>query len=94
MHKQIETYQVRIYGHVQGTGFRLATARQAHALKITGWVRNLDDGSVEACIQGTSDDHMDEMLQWFSFGPAQAQVSYVDIEQLDTDQRFTGFQYR
>ena len=89
----IETYLVNIHGLVQGVGFRLATARQAHALKITGWVRNLDDGSVQACVQGQSDP-VDHILQWFNFGPPQAQVTKLDIERIHTDQRFDAFQYR
>ena len=43
-----ETLRVRVTGVVQGVGYRAATTRQAHHLKITGWVRNNDDGSVEA----------------------------------------------
>jgi acylphosphatase len=43
---------VRFYGIVQGVGFRERTRRMAKGLNLTGWVRNLDDGSVEAIIQG------------------------------------------
>lgn len=93
MSSKTETYHVKVYGLVQGVGFRLATARQAHALKITGWVRNLEDGSVEAWIQG-SDKQVDDMLQWFNFGPPQANVSRLEIERIDTDQRFDTFAYR
>lgn len=40
------------YGRVQGVGFRFTTYRIALDLGLTGWVCNLPDGSVEACIQG------------------------------------------
>ena len=40
------------YGRVQGVGFRFTTYQQAQNLGLTGWVCNLSDGSVEACIQG------------------------------------------
>lgn len=50
--ERIETYYVRVRGVVQGVGFRHATVREAHALKLRGWVSNLEDGSVEAMIQG------------------------------------------
>ena len=40
------------YGRVQGVGFRFTTYQQAKNLGLTGWVCNLSDGSVEACIQG------------------------------------------
>lgn len=39
-------------GRVQGVGFRFTTYQKATALNLTGWVRNLYDGSVEACFQG------------------------------------------
>ena len=40
------------YGRVQGVGFRFTTHQKAKNLGLTGWVCNLSDGSVEACIQG------------------------------------------
>lgn len=67
--------------------------RQAHALKITGWIRNLENGTVEAIVQGTPDP-IDEMLQWFRFGPVHARVSHVESEKVMTDQRFDRFHQR
>lgn len=93
MHHQIETYHVMIHGQVQGVGFRHATVRQAHALKITGWIRNLENGTVEALVQGTPDP-IDEMLQWFHFGPIHARVSHVESDKVMTDQRFDRFDQR
>lgn len=43
---------VKFYGIVQGVGFRERTRRMAKGLNLTGWVRNLRDGSVEAMVQG------------------------------------------
>lgn len=40
------------YGRVQGVGFRFTTYQLAKQLGLTGWVCNLADGSVEACLQG------------------------------------------
>ena len=44
--------KVRFYGVVQGVNFRNKMARLAKMMGITGWVRNLDDGSVEAHLEG------------------------------------------
>ena len=39
-------------GRVQGVGFRITFYQQATRLHLTGWVRNLSNGDVEACLQG------------------------------------------
>ena len=44
------------YGYVQGVGFRWRAAHTANRYGITGWVRNLDDGSVEMEAEGTEQD--------------------------------------
>ncbi|CAK7040985.1 MAG: Acylphosphatase [Saezia sanguinis] len=88
-----ETYQVRVHGQVQGVGFRQATVRKAHALGIHGWVRNLDDGTVEALVQGVP-DQVDEMLQWLRFGPPLAKVTALDTQRIDTDRRYEHFARR
>jgi acylphosphatase len=69
LNARIETYYVRVRGVVQGVGFRHATVRRAHALGVRGWVANLDDGSVEAVIQGPA-IQVDLMLEWLRRTPA------------------------
>lgn len=43
-------------GTVQGVGFRYTVERIASGLKLTGWVRNLTDGRVEAMVEGSRED--------------------------------------
>ncbi len=43
-------------GRVQGVGFRYATCRVALPFAVTGWVRNLPDGRVEACVEGNEEE--------------------------------------
>ena len=50
------------YGYVQGVGFRWRASSSALRLGISGWVRNLPDGSVEMEAEGTSYD-IDELIQ-------------------------------
>ena len=50
--EEIITMNIRIEGDVQGVGFRLFAIREATALKLKGWVRNRNDGSLEAVASG------------------------------------------
>jgi len=89
--ERIETYYVRVRGVVQGVGFRHATVREAHALKLRGWVANLEDGTVEAMIQGPG-AQIDRMLAWLRHGPPAAHVTEVTFEERQTEKRFERFQ--
>ena len=51
---QLETLTVLVEGRVQGVGFRAATVRQAHQLKLGGWVRNLLQGPPAARVTGVT----------------------------------------
>ncbi|WP_233866204.1 acylphosphatase [Paraburkholderia adhaesiva] len=88
---RVETYHVRVRGTVQGVGFRHATVRQAHALRIRGYVANMEDGSVEAVIQGSA-NQVDRMLSWLRHGPPAARVMEVISEEQFTDKRYERFE--
>jgi len=87
----VETLAIRITGKVQGVGFRMATVRQAHSLGVAGWVRNLEDGSVEALLQAPH-DHIDQMLSWLHVGPPAARVERVDVHEVHDDRRYDRFE--
>lgn len=88
-----ETYAIRINGRVQGVGYRAAAVRHAHLIGVRGWIRNVDDGTVEGVIQG-SPDQIDLMLEWLRRGPPAARVTSVDNERLPDDRRFGHFEQR
>lgn len=81
---------VHISGRVQGVGFRDATARRASKREITGWVRNLPDGRVEAVFQGER-SVLEDMLTWCRKGPALAEVDDVDARWEDADGAYGNF---
>lgn len=72
------TVHVRIEGRVQGVGYRAWVVRAANGLGLTGWVRNRDDGSVEAVFQGPP-DVVQDMLRRCEIGPPAADVSRVEV---------------
>jgi acylphosphatase len=71
--------KVIVKGIVQGVNFRYYTQRQAAKYNITGWVKNLPDGSVAAVFEGEDHD-VAAMVQWCRQGPPSARVTEL-IEQ-------------
>lgn len=63
-------------GLVQGVGYRASCRRRAEELRLSGWVRNQPDGSVEVEAEGQPRD-LGELLLWCERGPLGAQVSGV-----------------
>lgn len=84
---------VRIAGRVQGVFFRQSTCDMALSLEITGWVRNLPDGTVEATFEGSSQD-VKNMLYWCRTGPRAAKVEAIDVRWEDPTGEFTSFLIR
>jgi len=67
-----------VIGRVQGVGFRYVTARQALDLGLSGWVRNLPDGSVEVEAQGP-ERAVDRLVDFLNHGPPAARVERVAL---------------
>jgi acylphosphatase len=70
---------LRIHGQVQGVWFRGWTVDEASQRGLSGWVRNVHDGTVEAVVAG-DDAKVDEMIQRCHEGPPAARVSKVEVE--------------
>jgi DNA ligase D-like protein (predicted 3'-phosphoesterase) len=68
-----------VSGQVQGVGFREATLGRAHALGVTGWVRNEDDGSLRVHAEG-GEPAVQELVAFLHAGPPSALVSGVVLE--------------
>jgi acylphosphatase len=76
--EQMKRMHVYISGRVQGVFFRAYTQATAQSLSLTGWVRNLSDGRVEAVFEG-KDENIAAMLEWCGKGPPYAVVRDVDV---------------
>ena len=83
---------VVVRGRVQGVFFRETARRRARRAGVAGWVRNNDDGSVEAWFEGEPDD-VEVMLHFAETGPSGAYVDKVDVEDVEP-QDLRGFDVR
>ena len=86
-HKRIHLF---ISGRVQGVFFRMETQRAAKQIGVTGWVKNMRDGRVEAVIEGPA-ENVAEMAQWCHKGPAMAWVTDVAVHEEDYSGEFKDF---
>lgn len=76
---------VWISGNVQGVFFRASTRRKAMDLSIKGWVKNLEDGRVEAVIEG-EDKAVKEMIEFLQKGPFGAKITKFEAK----EEKYTG----
>lgn len=70
--------RIVVAGQVQGVFFRDGAQREARRRGLTGWVRNRDDGMVEAAVQGET-DAVDAFASWAREGPPAAAVSSIEV---------------
>lgn len=84
---------VYISGRVQGVFFRACTRDEAKRLGLTGWVRNLMDGRVEAVIEGDSET-VDEMISWCYRGSPHSRVDDVEVSKDEYRGEFDDFGVR
>jgi len=74
--------RARVRGRVQGVWYRASTAARAESLGVQGHARNLDDGSVEVLAVGEP-GAVDALMRWLWEGPPLANVTGVEVEELD-----------
>lgn len=91
MNASVQAFHAIVHGVVQGVAFRYHTRRQATALGLAGFVRNLPDGTVELAAQGSS-SALEELKQWLLHGPPAARVDRVDISERSPSGQYREFQ--
>ena len=84
---------VLVSGLVQGVNYRWFTLDTAANLGLTGWVRNLPDGRVEAEIEGEK-EVVERMIEAMRVGPRVAQVTDLDVSEQPCQDRYRDFQVR
>jgi acylphosphatase len=76
--------RVLVKGRVQGVFFRDSTEKEARARGVAGWVRNRDDGTVEAVFEGAS-DAVDSLVDFCRSGPSRAEVYDLEVTEEDPE---------
>jgi acylphosphatase len=84
---------VIISGCVQGVFFRAETQRTAQQLGVTGWVRNLRDGTVEALFEGPS-QAVQQAIDWCWQGSPMSKVRDVKIQMDEYKGSYEAFSIR
>jgi acylphosphatase len=84
--------RVVVHGNVQGVFFRDSTEKEARARGVAGWVRNRDDGAVEAVFEGDP-DAVEALVEFCRSGPSRADVERVEAEEEQPD-GLDGFEVR
>ena len=85
-------YRVLISGRVQGVFFRDTCRRMAERHGVSGWVRNLPDGNVEAVFEGSAGE-VSRLVEWSHHGPRSAVVENVRVR-AEPPEGISGFQIR
>jgi len=84
---------VIIEGRVQGVFFRAYTCDQARQNKVTGWVKNRNDGKVEAVFEGEK-KAVEKIIDWCHIGPPYAVVKKVIVNWEEYQGEFSSFSVR
>lgn len=85
--------RARFLGRVQGVCFRAFTREQAEKNRLTGWVRNCADGSVEAVFEGEA-GAVAAVIDLCRQGPPGARVDKVETKRQEYRGEFAGFEIR
>lgn len=83
---------VFVSGTVQGVFYRANTRDAARERGVEGWVRNLDDGRVEAVFEG-DEAAVESMVEWCHTGSPRARVDSVEVEDEESE-GVEGFEIR
>jgi acylphosphatase len=78
----VKQYEIRIFGRVQGVGFRYSARNKARSLGLKGWVENCPDGSVATTVQGEERD-CHTYIQWCREGTGYSWVERIEIREME-----------
>ena len=89
----MERVHLIISGDVQGVGYRFTAIEVARDLRLVGWIRNNQDGSVEIVAEGPKET-LENLITWAKKGPALARVEDVKMGWEKATGEFDSFDVR
>ena len=84
--------RVVVHGRGQGVFFRDSTEREARSRGLAGWVRNREDGAVEAVFEGSPED-VGSLVDFCESGPSRADVQRTEVSE-EEPEGLSGFEVR
>jgi len=92
MNEKVRVHIV-VSGRVQGVFYRSETQEKAQQLGVSGWVKNLSEGRVEAVFEGER-AKVEQMVEWAKKGPSGAIVNDLDLSWEEYQGEFNSFEIR
>jgi len=89
----VPSVKIIVTGKVQGVFYRDSCKRKTTDLNITGYAKNMDDGSVEIIATGEK-NNLISLVEWCWKGSQSSKVTSVDYNWLKTEKNFKSFQVR
>lgn len=89
----IKQVHLIISGFVQGVLFRASAQSAARKLQLSGFIRNLPNGTVEIVAEG-EETFLDRLIEWCRKGPPAAKVDQVSVSWREAEKQFSGFNIR
>lgn len=90
MANKLQQLHAIVSGRVRGVNFRYYTEHKANRLNLTGWVRKLQDGTVEVLAEGQRDE-LESLLEYLHDGSPASQVEAVNAEWNDATGNYADF---
>lgn len=89
----MKNVKLQIFGKVQGVCFRFLAKKTANNLKINGWVKNMDDGSIYIEAEG-EEKNLEKFIKWCYRGPIFAKIDDVRVEYSKNNNNFRDFEIK
>ncbi len=86
----VKQWNLKVFGIVQGVCLRSETCKKAESLNITGWVKNLNGGSVEIMAVGY-ETSLDKLCNWLKSSPGYSNVENIKKVEVSQVQKFDKF---